>query len=204
MNISLNSNVSCTDGAGGRLVCLIIDPATRQLSHIVVDEKTSPFLQRLVPFELVAAATPTGIQLNCTQPQLAALRPFFEVEHLREGTLHAVYEAEAFWRWPQANNEALPVPVELETLPAQAIKIHRNSRVKATDGRAGKVAGFLTRRTTKEMAALIIQQKSWWKTKQVAVPVAQVDHFEPDAVFLNLTKKTLQKTAVVQFQQHYS
>ena len=40
MDIPLDAEVLCTDGAGGRSTCLIINPVTKEITHLVVQTKT--------------------------------------------------------------------------------------------------------------------------------------------------------------------
>ena len=39
MKIPLNARVQCTDGPGGRVVQVIVNPITRKMTHVVVEEK---------------------------------------------------------------------------------------------------------------------------------------------------------------------
>lgn len=200
-HISLNSRVQCTDGRGGHLTCVIITPTSRHLTHVVVEEANAPFLKRLVPLELITTSTSAEIQLDCTIRQLASLQPVVELEPLDGNGLHLQYAAKVYRQWPQNAYGQLPIPAELEQLAPEAVKIHKHNHVKTSTSQAGAAIDFLVNDATKQILALVIQWKWWWKTHTAQVPVSQVDHFEPDLVVLKLDKHSLQNTAISQFQQ---
>ena len=203
MNVPLKANVQCVDGDAGRLTCVIINPITRQLTHIVVDEKDPPYLKRLVPLDLIIAGTPDGVTLDCTRAQLSALRPVVEFEHPQGNGLHTLFAAKTYGRWPQNVGKTLPVSVDQERLAPEVVKIHQDSPVRATDGRVGQVVGFLVNPVTKKIAALIVGRKSWWKTIETRIVISQVDSFKPDLILLKLSKVQLQKVSAIQWQKRY-
>ena len=52
MDIPINAEVRCADGPCGRSTYVVIDPASRQITHVVVKEDGFPFAERLVPLDL--------------------------------------------------------------------------------------------------------------------------------------------------------
>ena len=201
MKISLNSDIQCTDGYAGRLICVIVNPVSRELSHIVVDEKKPPYLKRLVPLDLVSIGNSDGVALKCTVVQLSTLRPLVEFEYPQGNGLHTLFAAKSARQWPQNVNDNLPISVELERLVPEAIKIHQDNLVRAMNGRVGKVVEFLVNPATKKIIALTIRRKFWWKTIDTRVPISQVDHFELDLVLLKFNKSELQSITTGQWQK---
>jgi hypothetical protein len=62
---TIGADVSCTDGACGRLSRLVIDPRAGTVSHLVVDDRQ--FQGRLVPLDLAGIDATTGqIWVRCT------------------------------------------------------------------------------------------------------------------------------------------
>ena len=55
MNIPLNGDVQCTDGAGGQAVAAVLDPVRLTMSHLVIDIKGHGHREYLVPLDLIAA-----------------------------------------------------------------------------------------------------------------------------------------------------
>lgn len=203
MNIPLNTGVQCNDGYAGRLICVIINPTSRHLTHIVVDEKGPPYLKRLVPLDLVKSGTSDEVTLDCTVVQLSTLRPVVEFEYPQGNGLHTLFAAKSASQWPQNVSKDLPIPAELEQLAPEAVKIHQNNLVRATNGRVGSVVEFLVNPATKKIIALIARRKFWWKTTETKVLISQVDNFEPDLVLLKLNKSELQSIVTGQWQKRY-
>ena len=50
---TIGAEVTCSDGACGRLTRVVIDPVLRALTHIVVEPRSRSELGRLVPVDLV-------------------------------------------------------------------------------------------------------------------------------------------------------
>jgi hypothetical protein len=169
----------------------------------VVDEKEAPYLKRLTPLELIRAGDSTEIWLDCTRAQLSTLRPFLEIEDFKGNGLHTQYTAKMYSIWPKNVRRKLPVPIKLEQLAPETVKIHGNNRVKVTDGNLGRVSQFLVNPITKKATALVVRWRTWWKVNEALVPISQVDHFEEDLVFLKLSKLDLQEAGMTQLQHNY-
>ena len=60
---TIGADVSCTDGACGKVSGVVVDPAARAITHLVVGRD---YQDQLVPLALVEAAT-GGIRLRCTK-----------------------------------------------------------------------------------------------------------------------------------------
>ena len=197
MNVPLKAQVLCADGTCGQVTCVFISPLTRQLSHIVVAENSFPYLKRLVPLELVMTVTPTVIYLNCTGPQLSTLKPFLEIEHPQDGALYFTYPVDSYRTWPNGSTESMPVPAALERILPEELTIHRDSPVRAANGRFGRIKAFVVNPANKWITQVVIQRGFWWwHRSELTIPIAYVDHFAKDLVFLKVDKNYLQSLAV--------
>jgi hypothetical protein len=193
LDIPLKANVHCTDDLAGKVICVMIDPVHRQLTHIVVEEKNSPGLKRLVPVKLIAAGDRHDIHLHCSTAQLATLRPFMEIEYPREGALYFTYGTDEETSWPYDTNVDMPVPPELERLTPEAVAIHQNSPVRALDGRVGQVKGFLVNPAHKQLISIALETGYFWNKQELIVALAQVERFEEDRIVLKLDKHHLKR-----------
>ena len=203
MEIPLKISVQCTDGLAGQVKCVMVNPVSQQLTHMVVEERGFPHLKRLVPLELIKNGNSGHIQLSCTTPQLATLRPFLEMEYPRNGALYFSFEADKFHSWPYESSIQMPVPPQLEQISPEELAIHQDSPVETLNGRIGKVKAFLVNPTNKELTAIAIQAGYFWQKQDVTLPISQVDHFEKDLVFLKLDKQHLKRLAAIQAQRSY-
>jgi hypothetical protein len=68
---TIGAEVSCTDGACGTVSGVVVDPAARAITHLVVDRD---YQDQLVPLALVEA-TADGIRLRCTIAEFQNLDP---------------------------------------------------------------------------------------------------------------------------------
>ena len=76
MEFPLNVDVHCTDGHCGRSTYLIINPATEQITHLVVKSKRQSGIERLVSVKLVANTGAEVILLSCSKEEFSKLEPF--------------------------------------------------------------------------------------------------------------------------------
>jgi len=82
MPFRIGADARCIDGSCGQVSRIIVNPVTREVTHLAVDPKHRPGPGRLVPVDLVDATT-GQIRLRCTLAELArsylacASRPVF-------------------------------------------------------------------------------------------------------------------------------
>jgi hypothetical protein len=80
MPYRIGADARCTDGACGQVSRIILNPVTREVTHLAVDPKHRTGPGRLVPADLVDAAT-GQIRLGCT---LANLLRTSTLQHLSD------------------------------------------------------------------------------------------------------------------------
>jgi sporulation protein YlmC with PRC-barrel domain len=204
MDIPVNAEVKCADGPAGRSIVLIVDPITRQVTHIVVRQKGGLHMERLVPVELVTASTPQKIQLRCTTQELNRMELFVDVEFIPSEYPYTAYEAEdqVFWPYVQAEEDVM-VPVETERIPPGELAIHRGAHVQATDGRVGKVDEFLVDLSDGHITHLVLREGHLWGQKDVTIPVSEIQRIEEDTVYLKLNKHSIEKLPGIPVKRWY-
>jgi hypothetical protein len=195
MQIVVNAEIDCSDGPCGRVTCLILRPTTPQVTHLVVAERDYPYLKRLAPVQLLRDSTPGHICLDCTKNQLATLRPFQEIEYTPDDAPYFAYEANRVW--PYDTTETMPVPLQLETIPANVVLIHQHALVKATNGWVGQVSAFLVQPPNGSITHLVLRQGHLWRKKEMTIPVSEIARFENEVVYLKLDKRSLETLPAV-------
>ncbi len=62
---TIGSDASCTDGVCGKVTRVVVDPVARAVTHLVIEPKHRYDPGRLVPLDLIDAAT-GQVRLRCT------------------------------------------------------------------------------------------------------------------------------------------
>lgn len=187
MDIPINVEVDCADGHCGISTCIILNPATEKVTHLVIEEKWFPHIERLLPLDYVIESTPHLIRLRCTQQELMQMESFIETEFIP--SVIPEYVGQPFLMWPYAMPESMVVPVEHEQIPPGELAVHRGAHVKATDGTVGRVDEFLVNPTNGHITHLVLREGHLWGQKDVTIPVSQIQRIEEDAVYLKLDKR---------------
>lgn len=193
MDIPLNVEVRCSDGAGGKSTVIIVHPGTQQVTHFVVDSHGSEYL---VPIGAVAESGPDHILLHWSLAELAQAEPFVKVVYVGDA------ESAAAAGVPVAPAVVIPATMDagymteaaelsflrVEQLPEGAQALHRGAHVEASDGRVGSVDEFVVDATTGHITHLILRQGHLWGKHDIAVPLSAVERIQEDIVFLKLDK----------------
>src|SRR5690349_8052743 len=123
--IPIGATVQCSDGYGGSVTRLIVDPLARQLTHIVVQDHTVPAVEHLVPLARVVSTTHDRVTLDCTRNTLTALEPFAEERYISSNAS----DYEPFYAVdPFAEFEAEHIPLVTEHIPPGELAIHRGAQ----------------------------------------------------------------------------
>jgi sporulation protein YlmC with PRC-barrel domain len=83
MPFRIGAGARCTDGVCGQVSRIIVNPVTREVTHLAVGPQHRPGPGRLVPVDLIDATT-GQIRLGCTLAEFQALRPAQEIEAVRD------------------------------------------------------------------------------------------------------------------------
>ncbi len=75
--------------------------------------------------------------------------------------------------------------------------IQPGSVVTASDGDVGRVDEFVVDPTNEHITHLVLREGHLWGKKDVTIPVANIDRFEDNVVYLNLTKEEVEKLPTI-------
>ncbi len=180
---AIGAEADCVDGACGKLSRVILDPATRAVTHLVIEPGHRYGPGRLVPLDLVDSAD-GGIRLRCTLAEFGELEPAEETEMV-EG-----YDADlGVGGMPAPMGMPRPVQVVVQdVVPLGEAEVGSGEHVHALDGAIGRVQGFLVDPDDHHVTHVLLQEGHLWGRKEVAIPVSAVTGVE-DGIRLNLTKK---------------
>jgi sporulation protein YlmC with PRC-barrel domain len=196
MDVPVNADVICADGPCGHSTCVIVNPATRKITHLVVKEKGFPYIERLVPLSEVVEAGHHMVRLKCPRDKLGAMDPFIEIEFIPGAGPYSSYEADEYMMWPHVLPLAT-VPLEHQRIPPDELAVRRGARVEATDGLVGKVDEFLVDPASGHITHLVLREGHLWGKKDVTIPVSEIDRIEEDTVHLKLDKQAVETMPAV-------
>jgi hypothetical protein len=105
----IGSAVKCTDGLGGRLRCVVVDPVVCVVTHLVVEPLHRRGSGRLVPVNLVSStlvsstllnSMPNEIRLRCLLSEFALLDYADDIRLLPAPNERWGYGHEQVLLWP--------------------------------------------------------------------------------------------------------
>lgn len=203
MSISLDARVFCTDAPIGHIKGLVLNPITTEMTHIVVQERRAPYLQRLVPIEWVGESTPQYVHLRCTTEELSEMQEFIETVFIESqiagymGVPHPVQ--------PRLSAAMAHIPpkerfiaLEHEHTPPGELCLHQGTQVEAIDGYVGPLSSFLVDPGNNHVSYLTLPEGHLWHRKNVSIPVSEVQHWEEDTVYLKLDRHGIEMLPVTQ------
>jgi sporulation protein YlmC with PRC-barrel domain len=197
MDVPLNVEVSCSDGACGRSTVIIVDPKTQRVTHVVVQDEGNEYL---VPIGAISDSSATHIRLSWSVAELRQAESFIQEvpadeEHL-DMMSNAMVSSSVFGPYTSPDAaymvDALgDATMEQELVPANEMAIHQDARVEAIDGTVGEVEEFIIDPETNEISHLVLRKGHFWGERDVSVPVNEIDRVEDDVVYLKLDRKSV-------------
>jgi uncharacterized protein YrrD len=201
MRLELGEPVRCTDDAIGKLADVVIDPAGRRVTHLVVQPRHGYGLARLVPVKLVKGGD-REISLGCTVEEMCRLPTTQQFAYLQAGDAPADdpdwdvgiedvlpephYETTGFGEYPAAYDPN--VEVTYDRVPKGEVEVRRSSAVTSADGHAvGDVHGFVLD-DEERITHLLLVRGHLWRRREVTIPIAAVSKLETDSVTVSLTR----------------
>jgi sporulation protein YlmC with PRC-barrel domain len=192
MDISINAKVRCKDGECGRITCVIFNPVTEDLTHIVVKEDSFPNEERSVSLKFVQSTISDTVLLNCTKAEFSHMDQFIRHEYIELEKSFGGYPSEWYVYLPYSSPIDYDfMEVQHEHIPAGELAIHRGAKVRALDGQVGKVDEFLIEPANGHITHLVMREGHIWDQKDVSIPISEIDHVEDDIVYLKTDKNEI-------------
>jgi uncharacterized protein YrrD len=209
MDIPINAKVECQNHECGKTTCVIINPISKVVTHIVVLEKGLIGIERLVPVEEILEAREDRIKLRCSQSKFSKFENFKEGHYIGGDEPFLDYQAEDYYYHPYITpffDEDFgyePLIEEIECIPPDELGIHRGAAVHATDGKVGQVDEFLISPEDDKISHIVLREGHLWGQKLVTIPVSQIDRIETDHVYLKLSKQAIGNLPVIPVKRHF-
>ncbi len=195
--LPLDAKVTCTDGHGGTSVAVTLNPESKVISNIIVEEATGQ--QRLVSLKTAAKSSHDEIWLNCTEDELKEMPLFLVNEFVERAPQKSGDFEEGEWEDGvdlsayRMTTEAYGMPVEVERVPPGEVALHRGTELQATDGHIGKIEKLMIEPEGGQISHILLQKGHLWGKKDIMVPLTAVDRVEYDSVYLNVDKKGVEE-----------
>jgi hypothetical protein len=199
----IGAEASCSDGLGGKVSRLVMDPVALTVTHLVIEPKHRAEPGRLVPVHLVDT-TADHLRLRCSIAEFDKLELAEETE-VAEGLDYAggYGQAEAVQSLGGMGSmggsgmgigmglgHSAPVVVH-DVVPLGETDVQRGESVHALDGEIGKVQGFLVDPGDNHITHVLLQEGHLWGRKEVSIPISAVIGVDA-GIRLNITKKQVE------------
>jgi hypothetical protein len=206
---TIGAEVSCSDGAVGKVTRVVVDPVAKALTHLVVEPGFRQGPSRLVPLDFVVGGGDGGeVRLRCTKAEFDNLEPAEETKFIPATTGFGSFGTGDVLSWPyygaggvgdldgiggaggMGTEDGSPVPrrVTYDTVPVGEVAVRRGQSVLATDGAIGHVRGLVIHPGTGHVTHVLLREGHLWGRKEVAIPIGAVDT-TVDGTQLKITKQ---------------
>jgi len=195
------SSVSCSDGPCGELTRIVVDPAARTVTHLVVRPPGQDAASRLVPVRLLDGAGP-AIRLRCALSRFSRLEEA-EQTQIVPGALGeqgspeghraaAPYYGRGGMGLAMAIGTGLgsgtaPRRISADRIPAGKAEVRAADHVQAADGSIGRIQGLTALTRGHQVTSLLVAEGHLRGRRTVAIPISAVAGFG-DGVRLSLTR----------------
>lgn len=185
MEIPIRAKVLCSDGPGGEATHVVIHPATRQVTRLVVKERRSPHIERLVPLRLVQNAGPRQVRLNCSQRELYHMRTYLRTKLIEAS--HVEYER-SYAGLQSLYSLDRSSKVEIEDIREDELALDAGTKVQSTDGPVGRIDQLLVDPASGSITHLRLRRGPVWAPKEVTIPGAEVARIGDRGVDLRINR----------------
>jgi sporulation protein YlmC with PRC-barrel domain len=204
--LTIGSEVACTDGACGVLARVVIDPVSRDLTHLVVEPGHGVGRGHLVPVGLVISVSKGQVQLSSAISEFEDLDDAEETQLLPGGDGEWGFEPDQMLSWPYyglnvgpygmgglGSDAGLgmgtpdPQAITNDRVPIGEVEVRRGEHVFATDGAIGRVQGLVIHPDDHHVTHILLDEGHLWGEKRVAIPISAVGNID-DGIQVSFTK----------------
>lgn len=193
MDLPIQAQVECLDGVCGQSTCVLINPATQFVTHIVVEDTDKPEAQYLVPLAEIKLSMPHLIQLRCTIFELKKMARFVRIDYERRSTLYPLCWYEGYLGGPTMMLEDNLVPILHPLVPEGELAVHQGTQVEARDGHLGQLDEFLLDPTTERIDYIVLHERHLWHHQALIVPASQIKQIKDDTIYLMSDRRAIER-----------
>jgi hypothetical protein len=185
MDITVSARAQCLDGLAGQVTHLIVDRAAMRVTYVVVKEARCPHSERLVPFAYVGHPVGHELRFRCALQELCTMQPGNWTE-----MVSAEVPVPGGSPNPGSSIKGLAWSEELRhpNLAKTSCALGASTRVRATDGNAGRLAGLTVEPSNGDITHLLLWKGHTRDMSALALPVAAVAEVGAAAVYVRSTR----------------
>lgn len=207
MIIQIRADVYCTDGICGRLSRLVVDRASRKLTHLVVHEPAFTGVDRIVPSEYLAGSESKAVWLSLNKAQFAGKPTFTYLasQALLEGEGRPHYSDPQYgfaegthWDFAQPTPEGTaPAPSEhaqnvdvaapKDEITRGELGVDEHIRVNSLDGSLGTLQEVVIDPGTKVVTHIVMRESQLLGHRDVRIAVGNIDKVRNGTIYLALS-----------------
>ena len=195
MAIALNAAVQCTDGPGGRISHIIVNPIAMRVTHLGIEEQGITGTEVIVPIETVAESHGQQVRLKISRSELTHMPTLVETAFLKPGDSTTDVVADATLLWPY--RALMGLGSEDDQILPHEHAVHRGSHVEAKDGRVGQVSEFLVD-PRGGITHIVLRKGHLWNKADVTIPVRHIKRIVDGVVYLKLNIRQVDALPAVQ------
>jgi hypothetical protein len=196
----IGSEAVGSDGYRGEVLAVVVDPAARTVTHLVVEPRGREGLARLVPLDLAdladtAGAGPDPVRLRCTETEFMNLEPAEEtLAEFVPGYPDPVQLLPPGWRGAGGGTAdggtilRIPEKETIDVVPPGEVEERRGDHVHATDGDIGGLRGLRIDPGSCRVTHVLVREGHVWGHHDVDIPAEMVAGFG-DGIRLSVTRQ---------------
>jgi len=193
MKYPFDAAVHCTDGRFGRSTHIIIHSRTEKVPYVVVKSDKAPRDKYLVPARWIKDTTPELILLSRSKKEVRNLDLFEKTNISQQKMRQFAADPKITELWPHMSDVKQIISERRNQITALETAVGIGTRVRARDGRIGKIDEFILNPETWQITHLVIREGLPWDKKQVSIPVEAIELMDEDIIHLKLNKKEVKK-----------
>jgi uncharacterized protein YrrD len=197
----------------GKINRFVLDPATNEVTHIVVQKGWLLPEDKVVPIAMISTATEERVVLNEETSDFDQLPPFEETHYVAlteadipPGDYPAYRYAPAYYWYPPSGYMGYPAfgpeyygwPPEATTrnIPADTVPLKEGSNVMSSEGEhVGDVERLFVDERSNKATHFLISQGLLFKERKL-IPAHWVRSVEEDKVYLSVPSRVLERLPV--------
>jgi sporulation protein YlmC with PRC-barrel domain len=196
----IGSEAVGSDGYRGEVLAVVVDPAARTVTHLVVEPRGREGLARLVPLDLAdladtVGAEPDPVRLRCTETEFMNLEPAEEtLAEFVPGYPDPVQLLPPGWRGAGGGTAdggtilRIPEKETIDVVPPGEVEERRGDHVHATDGDIGGLRGLRIDPGSRRVTHVLVREGHVWGHHDVDIPAEMVAGFG-DGIRLSVTRQ---------------